>query len=193
MTRWSWRSVFGISGSRRSASAAAHVTTEPADEAGPEFAEYLKQLSQEQDARKASIEQRGLAVITTSGTLVTLLFGFVALLTKAANYELPRQASGPLAVALVAFVVAAILALLSNLPLSYKGADLTDPNKAVWNHWDKGRADAVQRIAATRLNFVKTAQRINGFKAWVLVAAMGGEVVAVVALTIAMGEVFKHG
>ena len=54
-----------------------------------------------QDQRKASFEQRGLAVIITSGTLVTLLFALAALSTKEkATFILPGAAQDWLTAAL---------------------------------------------------------------------------------------------
>jgi hypothetical protein len=44
-----------------------------------------------EDARKTSIEGRAAGVITTSGTLVTLLFGLVAIITKLTNYQAPTS------------------------------------------------------------------------------------------------------
>lgn len=48
------------------------------------YGEFIKDELEVQDKRKASFEQRGLAVITTSGVLVTLLFALAALSTKSA-------------------------------------------------------------------------------------------------------------
>src|SRR5204863_5652630 len=56
--------------------------------------DYLNDQLARQDARKVSLEQRALAVITTSGALVTLLFGLAALSSKrAATFTLPGSAS----------------------------------------------------------------------------------------------------
>ena len=63
------------------------------------YGEYIKEQLNAQEARKNSLEQRGLAVITTSGALVTLLFGLTALTCRSefanASYMLllldPRQ------------------------------------------------------------------------------------------------------
>jgi len=162
------------------------------EDAGPEYAALLEKLNSDQDARKASIEQRGLAVITTSGTLATLLFGLVALFTKSADYQLPRQASGPLAVALVSFVAAAVLALLTNVPLFYKNFVGQKIRPEVWERWYKGKNDALRQITEGRLVLLERAQVVNGAKAWLLVAGMLCEVVAVAAVAVAVGEILRH-
>ncbi len=145
---------------------------------------------QEQDARKTSIEQRGLAVVTTSGTIVTLLFGLVALLTRGDNYSMPTEAVLPLSVALFCFAVAAILGVLANAPLKYLNVDLDEAN--FWKWWDQSDEDAVQRIAATRLKLFKVAQDRNDWKGQVLIAAVGLEVVAVTSLALTVGFILQR-
>ena len=154
--------------------------------AGAEFAAYYAVLIEEQDARKASIEQRGLAVITTSGTLSTLLFGLVAVVTKATDLELPTVARIPLGVAIIAFVLAAVLALLTNIPRKYVNVVVGDPDDDLWPHWEDSRNKALKRITATRAKAVSSAQAVNGEKAKLLFRAMIAEVIAVVAVAVAV-------
>jgi hypothetical protein len=45
------------------------------------YAELIEKLADTEAARKTNLEQKAGAVITTSGSLVTLLFGLVAVLT----------------------------------------------------------------------------------------------------------------
>jgi hypothetical protein len=174
-------------------SPAAGIASEPADTAGSEYSAYVAQLLAEQDARKASIEQRGLAVISTSGSLATLLFALVAVVTSGDNFELPSQANGPIGAALVSFVLAGVLGLLTNLPLVYSNIDLSDPNKLFWDHWDKGVNDARQRVVATRLRVLKSAQKLNNLKGYSLIAALFVEVAGVAAVAIAVSEILQHG
>lgn len=167
------------------------ATPEPFDEepsaadVGLEYSAYAEALLAAQDARKASLGQRGLAVITTSGTLVTLVFGLVALLTKANDYRLPHSAHGWIGTALVSFVIAAVLGLVSNVPLNYGGPNF-DGEGTLRAVWDDEGVVARRRVTETRLNDYRQAQKRNGFKAWVLVAGMAFEVGAVVLLSIAV-------
>src|SRR6266540_1704964 len=57
-------------------SAGAAKTTESAGYVA--YGDFVKDELDAQDKRKSSFEQRGLAVITTSGALVTLLFALAA-------------------------------------------------------------------------------------------------------------------
>jgi hypothetical protein len=70
-----------------------------------------EQVAKESD-RKASLEQRGQAVIISSGLLVALLFGLSTLATKAVDFTLPGVAAIFLAVAAIGFLGAAGMGLL---------------------------------------------------------------------------------
>jgi hypothetical protein len=61
----------------------------------------IEQLAEER-SRKTSLEQRGISVITSSGALVTLLFGLAALTTKPQGYQVPDGATFSFILALVA-------------------------------------------------------------------------------------------
>lgn len=88
------------------------------------YGEFAKDELAAQDQRKASFEQRGLAVITTSGALVTLLFALAALSTKESQtFVLPDRARGWLEAALVSFFFAAVAALITNVPLGYEAVE----------------------------------------------------------------------
>ena len=161
------------------------------------YGEYLKDEIARQDARQSSFEQRGLAVVTTSGTLVTLLFGLAALSTASANGNpLHHEESVFLAVALVLFFVAGVLALLTNVPLGYAGPDLPDlkkPEKPSFG--DRLNADpedsygaSLYAVADVRLTILASAQKQNGRKAKLLFAALIAEVAAVACVAVAIFE-----
>jgi len=161
------------------------------------YGEYLKDEIARQDARQSSFEQRGLAVVTTSGTLVTLLFGLAALSTASAKGNpLHHEESVFLAVALVLFFVAGVLALLTNVPLGYSGPDLPDPKKPEKPSFgDRLNADpedsyeaSLYAVADVRLAILASAQKQNGRKAKLLFAALIAEVAAVACVAVAIFE-----
>ena len=135
-------------------------------------------MLRDQDARKASLEQRGLAVVTTSGAIVTLLFGLVAVLTKTVTFELPKAGEQPLFWSLILFTVAAVAGVGVNVPLNYRNVDLSDEAR-FWRWWDAPARSGDERIAITRVRAYQRARKFNGVKAWVLVAGVAAEVVAV--------------
>ena len=69
---------------------------------------------------KTSLEQRAIALITTSGVLVTLVFGFVAAVTKSKNLaNFTSDEKILIGVALGLFVACAAIALWINVPKSW--------------------------------------------------------------------------
>ena len=137
-----------------------------------------------------SLEQRGLAVITTSGVLVTLLFGLTALsVRRAATFVIPDTAAVLLVVALVFFVLAALCAIFTNLPRSYEGVTVAALRGAVKDRWDDSEEVASQMVALTRLKTLASAKKNNDAKGIALVAAMCLEILAVALVGAAVGFV----
>lgn len=166
----------------------AESAVEGAESGVAEYGSFLKDKLAAEDARKASLEQRGLAVITTSGVLVTLLFGLGALSTKeAATFTLDPDAASVLAIALILFVGAAICALITNAPfLAYQEVSPEDLESRLEETPIRTTEEATEDIAVTRVSELKSAGQQNGRKALVLLAAMGLEVAAVAATAIAI-------
>jgi hypothetical protein len=142
------------------------------------YVAFLKDEIAAQDARKASFETKGIAVITTSGTLVTLLFALAALSTKRAQtFDLPSGARTWLVWALIFFFAAAVAALITNLPMWYQSAN-TNQVKPLIEKADT-EEEALRNVGLVRVAVVKSAERWNNIKGYVLLAAMVLEVVAV--------------
>ncbi|MGH3040254.1 MAG: hypothetical protein ACRDNG_00655 [Gaiellaceae bacterium] len=157
---------------------------------GAVYAEYIKEQVDAQEARKVSLEQRGLAVITTSGVLVTLLFGLTALsVRRASTFVVPDAAAGLLVAALVFFVLAALLAILTNVPRSYEGVTVEALRKAVKERREDTEAVASEMVALTRLKVLASAKKNNDFKGNALVIAMACEILAVALVGAAIGFV----
>ena len=160
-------------------------TLGPGDPRGGEsgytvYGDFVKDELEAQEKRKASFEQRGLAVITTSGALVTLLFALAALSTReSATFTLPDSARTWLSLALVLFFISAMAALISNLPLIYQAARPDKMRERLREKPVRDAAAAARDVAFTRLDALESAKRLNGFKGWVLASAMLFEALAV--------------
>ena len=85
---------------------------------GSVYESYIAEQVAREDLRKTSIESRGLAVITTSGALATLLLGFITLIGQdETGVQLPASAHDWIRAALILFATAGGLALLTRLVL----------------------------------------------------------------------------
>lgn len=144
-------------------------------------------------ARKTSLEQRAVTVITTSSVLATIVFTATAAITKthgAANFTTTEHVLIAIAVGL--FLTAGVCALVVNVPRRYYEIDtqsITDV--ATWV--DENRASdantylgVTDRLVAKGIDDLKTWQDKNRMKAIVLSAAFLFEVGAVLFLLIAL-------
>jgi len=151
------------------------------------YADYLKDQLTAEDARKASLEQRGLAVISTSGALVTLLFGLVALSTKARQtFRLEEEPKYLLAVAVGVFLLAAACALATNAPVSYERVKPDAIKGRLKEQPLRDEGAAKRDIALTSVKVLRDAKARNQTKAMLLFAALILEVVAVALVAAAM-------
>jgi hypothetical protein len=148
---------------------------------------FLKDTLTGQDDRKSSIEQRGLGVITTAGTLVTLLFAIIGLATKREQtFTLPSASHGWLAATVILLGSAVLGGLVTNVPLNYVNVDEEGLDEIIDDFWDDNAEDATTRIAVSRKDMIVTAMRRNNFKAWALFIATGMEVAGLVTLAVAV-------
>ena len=132
-----------------------------------------------------------MTVITTSGTLATLLLALAALTTREADtFSLPSGAQDSLEWSLVAFAIAALMSIFTQLPLKYEEASARGLRALVESSWDDSEEVAQDVVARNRLTVLKRARYVNGLKAWALFAAVFAEALAVIALAVAMTRVF---
>lgn len=132
---------------------------------------------------KSSLEQRAITLITTSGVLVTLAFGFTAAITKGAsfkNFDLTEKSF--LVVSLGLFALSALIALTVNMPKGYSVPDFRDV---------LGITDApiggkpLERLDAA----LRNARAENSAKALRLTYAFCAQLAAVATLAVVVGIV----
>jgi hypothetical protein len=160
------------------------------DNAGAAYGKLIADQLTEERSRKTSLETRGIAVITTSGTLATLLFALTAGLTAASSFKLPADAKLPLLLSLVAFVIAAMTGLATNVPLIYREPTPQALAKLVDARYWTGPATIGQvRVAAAQVSVLSAARVANNLKVRLLVAAAGAELFAVAFLAWAVAAI----
>ncbi len=148
--------------------------------------------SQVSDAASASQEttKRAITVVTTAGGLVTLLsalVGFATINRKDAFF--PASARGVLGWALVFFVAAAVVALVTQLPLLIAVPEVESLEKLVTESWGDTEKDAGQQVAAAQVDQLKTDLRMNTIRSWLLIGAITAEVVAVALTGVTAGRI----
>jgi O-antigen/teichoic acid export membrane protein len=149
---------------------------------GASYFETIKDQLSEERATKASLEQRGVTIVTTSGVLATLLFGFGAFVYGQKTLPIGPEGTGFLISALVLFVIAGAFGLLATQPGEYREADIdklkerTEPTE-----WHKDTPAVAARRDARLLLVVLGAYRAaNGKKARRVYAGISAEVLSAV-------------
>ncbi len=147
------------------------------------YSDYIAAALAREDERKASIEARGLAVVTTAGALATLLLGLAALTAKShdpkGTFVLPDSSQGWLKWALISFVVAAVGAIATNMPVWILYAEPEGLQALLTDSWSDPGDKAEEMISENRILILKNLIFWNKVKGWVLFAAMFFEVVAI--------------
>jgi hypothetical protein len=163
-----------------------------ADRGSDVYSDFIKTVLDAEDARKASLEQRGLAVVTTAGALVTLLFGLVSAITGATGYHLPGATHGPLIAAAVLFAFAAAFGIVVNMPFFYETPTPASLAVSYLHLWGDSVPDAELMVAATRVKLYDSSRKANKKKALLLGTATIFEVGAFVPVTIAVLDILQN-
>jgi hypothetical protein len=153
------------------------VTDEPA---GAVIAALITKELERAQATTASLQARGLAVITSSGTLATLLFGLSALATQAQDFRLSGRVTVPLTAAAVFLVLAAIAGIATNAPRQRHAVGLDGLTRLLDDElWFAQAQKAVQSTARAQLAIAAAARRVNHTMARYLLAGIALEICGV--------------
>lgn len=154
---------------------------------GPTYASFIREQATLQDAYKESMERRALAVITSSATIATLLFGMLTFVSASnAAFRLKPEATPLMGIAVVLFALAAIAGVAVNRPMPYWRPKTGELDDLVNLYWDGTRDEAEQWIAQAGLKTLKSAYKWNDWKARLLFGAAILEGLAVLALGVGL-------
>jgi hypothetical protein len=161
-----------------------------AADAGAAYGQLISDQLTEERNRKSSLEARGVTVITTSGTLATLLFALTAGLTASSDFKMPEDAKLPLLLALIAFVAAATCGLATNVPLLYRETTPQGLAKLVdAKYWTAPSAIGQLRVAAAQVTLLTASRSANNLKVRLLIAAVAAELLAVIFISWAVAAI----
>jgi hypothetical protein len=160
--------------------------TPTADFAGEFYSKLIEDQLAEERARKASLEQRAGGVITTSGAVVTLVFGFTAVVKGSTALHIPDTARLELLVAVVLLLIAVAMALVIGLPRTYLEVEKEGLDQMVTeNAWINPEAVEARRTTAeANVGIILSARGVNATKATLLSAAFVLEVLGIVSLAL---------
>lgn len=156
----------------------------PDSDQGKTYAAFIEGELKAERERRVALDTRGLAVVTSSGTLVTLLAGLGAFVTTNKTFVFPGEAAAPLAVALLAFATAASLGILASRNRYYDVALGETLTGMIEDHWGDDETDARNNVAYINIKSTETLRQGNGRKADLVTAAMFAQLAALVLLSV---------
>ena len=155
--------------------------------AGAHYSSLITDQLEYEQAAKQSLEQRGVAVITTAGTLVAVLLSLGALVTSSKEFEPPLVAEALVIVALLLFIAACAAAVATNRVRAYEVPDIDALSRLLDERFQAGSsAVGERRVADLRLTMLKTVRRQNERKATALQWALRLQVGAVTSLAVSI-------
>ena len=163
------------------------------DRGSSTYLDFIAGLLASEDSRKASLEARGLAVITTAGVLASVLLGLLAAISGSKTLVLPSSAHAPVLASGSLFVIAAALGILANVPFRYKSVNPSSLTLALTDLWMDTPRDAELMVASTQVRLYAGARSTNSLKAMFLLTAMTIEVAALIPIVIAAADVLNAG
>lgn len=146
------------------------------------YADFVQELLTAEEARRSSLEQRGLAVITSSGVLATLGFGSLAIAKKGDHIALSTSSAPLLVAGAIALLLAAAFALATNVPLRHRAVNLVTLKDKLREHTADEEKIGQIRVTSTRLQLLQTTRHGNDLKAVLCLVAMASEVVGIALL-----------
>jgi hypothetical protein len=161
---------------------------------GAQYAEFIEDELEKEDRTLSEFRQRALTVVTTSGGLVTLAAGLIAIAAGSRKDYLPTAGRGPLAWAIVTYVLAALVALVVNVP-TFKVRRATAATLQARVNGDEfwvveSESDSLRAVADKRVTTLKTLRDANRWRAKALTVAIFLEVVAIGATGLTAYRVF---
>jgi hypothetical protein len=119
-------------------------------------------------------------VVTTSGTLVTLIFAVAQfVLGGKALATVPDASRWLLTIAAVAFVAAAVGGLWANIPRDVGRPKSSEIAKKIDSEWSKSAASAEKTVAVDRAYQLQKLEGVNDRAAQTVLAGLAAEVFAI--------------
>ncbi len=171
------------------------MPTFPDDYAGGLYLELINDQLQRERDRKTSLEQKGLALVTAAGTLVTLVFGFTTFVRGADAVALSAFSEALFVAALFCFVVAAMTGILSNLPFQSKVVKESALSRLASEPFWSGtnRVMAGRHVAVVTIKILTGARKANDLKAVFVVVSVSFLAAAALLLAATAASVAVHG
>ena len=150
------------------------------------YADLVADLVKSKNDYVSGLETRAVAVITTSGALVTLVLARAGLVTRSQTFQVPDAVLNLAIVAVVLFVLASLAAMWVNRPRKVWDVDSDELEVQMWDRWTLSHPhDPLRKATATHFELWRAGRKLSADKAWALVVAVAAQATAVVVLGVA--------
>ena len=146
------------------------------------YGEYIASELADKRAADESLERRGWRVVTTSGALLTVIFGLVSLAARGEGFAISEDAKAFLYLALLALVVAVASGLASSFPIPLRSVQAGSLRSAVAESGKQTGFVSQVSVAKTQLRAVESYVARLRWKARLVAIAIIAEFVAIASL-----------
>lgn len=158
-------------------------------EQGETYAKFIEAELKTEMERRASLDARGLGIVTSSTALITLMFSLSVLITGK-DYTFGVLGQGGVVVSLLLFIVAGVLGIAANQAREYEVTHEDTLYEMLGAHWTDDEVDARNTCAYRNVVSIQSLRRGNESKAEQITWALFFQVAAITALAISLaGEV----
>jgi hypothetical protein len=168
----------------------AEPNVSPSDNAGAAYLSLIQQQVESEDRRKQSLEQRGLALVTISAFLSSVLFALAAWALATGDIQPSVWAQVVALLAVIAFLGAAVWGMATAWTRSYTEVKPEALERLLEErYWRAGAAIGTRRAGEVLVTVLKDAREQNNSKAehlqaGLLFAGVAAALVAVSALLV---------
>lgn len=159
--------------------------------AGPnELGAYIAAEVTRTEQDYQNVRSRALNLVATSGGLVALVTGLLAIAAKTITSAIPTDSRWTIAIAMGSFIASTICALVVNYPQRVVSGDLTKLGALVECHWeDSGWDKSVAQILVT---YLISLRKDNNHSAKWLKASITLQIAGIAGLGIATFMIIQH-
>lgn len=153
---------------------------------GTNYATFIEAELKAERERRTALDARGLAIVTTTAALTTVLTAVGALVSTRSGFRLPHGIFWPLVGALVAFVGTAVLGILAAGPQPYAVATPETLEQMVREHWRDHEVDARNNVSVVNMRTIASLRAGNNRRGNLISAATWVQIAGLLSLAVAV-------
>ncbi|MCU7725295.1 hypothetical protein ODJ79_16325 [Actinoplanes sp. KI2] len=158
-----------------------NISTEAVPD-NPTYAEFFEGELKSETDRRAKLDSRGAALLASSGAVHAILVGLGSINGGRSRSTVPHWIIPLLAVALLAFLAAAVAGVAAQLNYGYKATSTAALKSMLDERWRDSSGESMHRVGADRLQSIESLRSGNHKKDVALRWGYGFQVAAIVFL-----------